>query len=109
MKPATNLQIKKIADKIAKEYNPEKIILFGSYAWGKPYEWSDIDLFIIKKSKKKRWKREYELRSKLFGKKFPPLDLLIYTPQEVRKRIKIYEDFFVKEILNTGKILYAKF
>lgn len=45
----TETQIKKVAQKIAKEYSPEKIILFGSYAWGKPHKDSDIDLFIVKK------------------------------------------------------------
>lgn len=104
----TEMEIQRITKQIVKKYKPEKIILFGSYAWGKPTEDSDVDLFIVKNSKKKRWKREYELRLKLFGNKFPPLDLLIYTPKEVQKRINMYEDFFIKEILNKGKVLYAK-
>ena len=44
-------KLKEITDKIVKEYKPEKIILFDSYAWGKPQEWSDIDLFVVKKQK----------------------------------------------------------
>jgi len=39
--------IKRISEKIQREYRPQKIILFGSYAWGKPGRYSDIDLFII--------------------------------------------------------------
>lgn len=100
-------QIQQVVQKIVKEYKPEKIILFGSYAWGKPHEWSDLDFFIIKNSQKRRIDRERELRGLLIGNNFPPLDLLIYTPQEVEKRIFI-EDFFVKDILTKGKTLYAK-
>ena len=46
-------KLKEITDKIVKEYQPEKIILFGSWAWGEPHEWSDVDLFIIKRSEKR--------------------------------------------------------
>ena len=50
-------EIKKIAEKIAKEYKPEKIILFGSYAWGKPGPNSDVDLFVVKKqTTQERWR-----------------------------------------------------
>lgn len=103
----THEKINQITNKIVKEYQPEKIILFGSYAWGKPHEWSDVDLFIVKKSKKRRIDREFELRMKLFGNHFPPMDLLIYTPDELQKRLNI-EDFFVKEIMDKGKILYER-
>ena len=99
-------EIKKITKQIVEKYQPEKIILFGSFAWGKPHEWSDIDLFIIKESKKKCREREYDLRLKLLGNKFPPMDLLIYTPQEVKQRLQI-GDFFIRDIFKLGKIIYA--
>lgn len=101
------LEIKRITRKIVEEYKPEKIILFGSYAWGKPHKWSDVDLFIIKKSKKRRIDRERELRTILFGNKFPAMDILIYTPKEVEKRLLI-GDFFIKEILSKGKVFYGE-
>ena len=100
-------KIQEITQKIVKEFKPEKIILFGSYAWGKPGPDSDVDLFIVKKSKKRRINRERELRTKLFGNKFPPMDILIYTPWEIEKRLLI-EDFFIKDILGKGRVLYAK-
>ncbi len=100
-------KLRRLSQKIVKDYNPEKIILFGSWAWGYPHEWSDVDLFILKKSRKRRIDRERELRTKLFGNNFPPLDLLIYTPEELEKRIQI-EDFFIQDILKKGKVLYAK-
>ena len=93
--------------KIVTEFQPEKIILFGSWAWGIPHENSDVDLFIIKESDKKRWEREYDLRMKLIGNKFPPMDLLIYTPEEMEQRIRI-EDLFIQDILKNGKLVYAQ-
>ena len=99
-------KIKEMAAKIAKEYKPEKIILFGSWAWGEPGPDSDVDLFIIKKSRKRRIDRARELRSILFGHGFPPMDLLVYTPCEVDKRLEM-GDFFVKEIFNEGRVLHA--
>ena len=99
-------EIKKITNKIVKEYKPEKIILFGSYAWGKPHKDSDVDLFIVKNTRKKRLDREREVRTLLFGNNFPPMDLIVYTPDEVKKRLEI-GDLFIKDIINEGKLLYV--
>ena len=107
MSRISSQQIKQVAAKIVKDYKPEKIILFGSHAWGKPHRDSDVDLFIVKKSKKRRLDRDYELRIKLFGHGFPPLDLLIYTPLEIQKRLEI-QDFFIQDILSQGKVLYER-
>lgn len=100
-------KIQRITDQIVKNYNPEKIILFGSYAWGKPTKDSDVDLFIVKKSRKRRINRERELSGYLFGYDFPAMDLLVYTPTEIKKRISI-EDPFIKDIISKGKLLYAR-
>jgi predicted nucleotidyltransferase len=98
--------ISKIKDKIVQEIKPEKIILFGSYAWGEPTEDSDVDLFIIQKSKEPRRIRQKELRRKLWGSDVP-MDLLVYTPEEIEKRLEI-DDPFILHILNKGKVLYQQ-
>jgi predicted nucleotidyltransferase len=98
--------ISKIKDKIVREIKPEKIILFGSYAWGEPTEDSDVDLFIIQKSKEPRRIRQKELRRKLWGSDVP-MDLLVYTPEEIEKRLEI-DDPFILHILNKGKVLYQQ-
>lgn len=100
-------EIKKITDQIVKKYRPEKIILFGSYAWGKPAEDSDVDLLIVKKSLKRRIDRERELSKYLFGHDFPAMDILIYTPAEIKRRLSI-EDPFIRDIISKGKPLYVK-
>lgn len=96
-------EIKKIVNRIAKEYKPEKIYLFGSYAWGKPNQDSDFDLFIIKKTKEDRRLRQLKVRKIIKGEL--PVDILVYTPKEAERRLKI-GDFFVEDIFNKGKILY---
>ncbi len=107
MKKENQKEIKRITDRIVEKYQPEKIILFGSYAWGKPTEDSDVDLFIVKKSRKRKIDRERELSRYLFGNNFPAMDLLIYTPAETRKRLDI-KDTFIEDIISKGKTLYVK-
>lgn len=97
-------EINDIAQDIVRKFSPEKIVLFGSYAWGNPRPESDVDLFIIKKTKKNKRERQRELRTLLFPPALP-LDLLIYTPEETKRRLEM-EDFFVNDILTKGKILY---
>ena len=63
--------ILEITEKIKKKYRPEKIILFGSYAYGEPDEDSDIDLFIIKNTRKRRIYRFVEVKK---------IALQIHTP-----------------------------
>ena len=98
-------KISQVVKKIALEYNPEKIILFGSYAWGKPHADSDVDLFVVKKTR-----NVLELGRRIDGSVFPrpfPVDILVYTPQQVERREKL-GDFFIRDILSKGKVLYAK-
>jgi len=95
-----------ITDKIVKNFNPEKIILFGSYAWGKPLEDSDLDLLIIMESKLPPVKRIIKV-SKILRPRMVSIDILVKTPEEIKKRLAI-GDFFIQEILNKGKILYER-
>ena len=88
-----------------KKYNPEKIILFGSYAWGKPTEDSDIDILIIKKTKKNPYKRIPEARKYLHGINHA-FDILVMNPEEEKKRL-ILGDSFIEEIIKKGRILYG--
>lgn len=97
-------KIKEIADKIANEFKPEKVILFGSYAWGNPGLDSDVDLFIVKKTKDTRATAR-KIDRFIFPRSFP-IDLLVYTPKQAAKRKK-EGDFFLKDILEKGKVLYA--
>ena len=87
-----------------KKFKPKKIILFGSWAWGKPKADSDVDLFIIKETKKSPYKRIPEARKHLRRINLP-FDILVFTSKEVEDRLKV-KDFFISEIVNKGKVLY---
>ena len=97
-----------MAGKIAREYKPERIILYGSYAYGEPDEDSDIDLFIIKETVKNSRERYAEVDALIYDRNrkvwFSPL---VYTPQEVDYRLSIGDDF-VEEVLSRGEVLYEK-
>lgn len=97
-------KIKEATAKIVKEYKPEKVVLFGSRAWGEPNSDSDIDLFIIKDTKDRRIERARKVREAIWGLG-APVDLLVYTPNEVRRRIEL-DDFFISDITTKGKVLY---
>ena len=100
-------KIKEIANKIAVKFNPEKIILFGSYAWGTPTEDSDVDLFIVKDTNFPSREIAQEISREIFPRPFP-LDILVYTPSEVTKKIKEDRNLFIEDIISNGKVLYGR-
>lgn len=101
---ALEKNIKAITEKIVKEFHPEKIILFGSHAWGKPGPDSDVDLLIIKKTDDTR-RTAREIDGALFPRPFP-LDLIVYDPDQIGRR-QAAGDAWLNDILVKGKILYA--
>jgi len=97
----------KMVDKIIIAYEPKKIILFGSYAYGKPEEDSDIDLLIIKNTNKRPIDRWIEIKKILRDtSQNLPVSPLVYTEKEIEER-KAIKDFFIEEILERGEILYG--
>lgn len=98
-------KLKVVAKEIAKKYRPERIYLFGSFAWGKPNKDSDVDLLIVKKTKKNFFQRNLEVRKIIDG--VIPVDILVRTPREVEKRLNL-GDFFYQDIVEKGKCLYEK-
>ena len=100
-------EAQQLTDALVQKYNPQKIILFGSAATGNAKKDSDIDLFIVKKSDKKKAYRIKEVFEVLRNtKRQYPLDPLVYTPEELEKRIAL-GDYFIKRILSEGKTLYG--
>lgn len=99
-------EIQKILDILKTKYKPQKIILFGSAARGEFEEGSDLTLFIIKETKLLRHRRAIEIFHLLRGmNREYPVDFIVYTPKELEERLAL-GDFFVKNILEEGKVLY---
>lgn len=90
--------------RLLKPYKPERVILFGSYAWGKPNAASDVDLFIIKNARKTRYERMVEVGYLLYPASLP-VDALVYTPAELRRRLEM-GDMFVERVMRDGKEVY---
>ena len=100
--------LNQIVEKLKINYNPIKIILFGSYAYGNASEDSDIDLFIVKSTTKRRVDSFLEVKRLIYNPNLKiPISPLVYIPLELENRIKISDDF-IEEILQKGEILYEK-
>ncbi len=99
--------ITRIAEKIKTQYQPQKIILFGSYAWGNPVKDSDLDLLIVKETNEKHRKRSLNVRRILSEENaLVGMDILVYTPQELSERMET-GDSFLSKILREGEVLYG--
>jgi uncharacterized protein len=106
MKVIESSKIYEIVNTIAVKFNPDKIILFGSYASGNPNRDSDLDLLIISSSDLPRHKRAYEIRKSLIGS-ILPLDIIVYTPEEFENERAIKYSFIYDAIRNS-KVLYER-
>lgn len=105
---STAPRILAIAERIAREYRPEKIVLFGSNAWGKPNPDSDVDLFIVKATTERPSFRQAEIRRIIHDLKHRlPMDILVVTPSELHKRLEI-GDQFCQKVLAEGVVLYEQ-
>ncbi len=100
--------LERLVNVLKEHYEPEKVILFGSYAYGQPNEESDIDLLIIKETDKPFFQRLAELRKIVSearrGYAFEPV---ILTPKELKERLKRGDQFF-QTIMEKGTVLYAR-
>ena len=89
------------------QYQPEKVILFGSMAEGTVSEWSDIDLVIIKETSLPFLQRLEEVA--LLCLAHEGVDYLVYTPGEFARMIAERNPFVIKEIVEKGKVLYERY
>ncbi len=99
----TAQQISDLAEKIREQFAPEKIVLFGSYAYGTPNPCSDVDLLVV---------MPYEgggiaQAVRILQAVMPPfgLDIVVRRPDELKQRVEA-GDYFLREIVNKGRVLY---
>jgi predicted nucleotidyltransferase len=99
--------IEEVKRRLVEVYDPVKIYLFGSYAWGCPTEDSDLDLLIIiDTSDEQRHKRGKQGFLALWGLGISK-DLMVYTQDEIEQRASDATSL-VHKILQKGKVLYAR-
>jgi predicted nucleotidyltransferase len=104
-KKLLNDELRRIVQIIEREYDPERIILFGSMAGKRIHEWSDIDLLVIKKTSKRLIDRTLEVGRLVHPK--VGIDLFIYTPEEYEVLLRERSSFLLS-VLETGETVYEK-
>jgi predicted nucleotidyltransferase len=105
--PPVSKTLPQAVKKIAETLKPEKIILFGSYAYGKPTPDSDVDLLVIMRTKASHKERYLAVALLLRPRQFP-IDIVVKTPDEIDQALKNQGNFFIREILAKGKVLYER-
>lgn len=98
--------IEEVVRRIVRSVDPEKIILFGSYAYGEPHEDSDLDILVVKQTNLPRYKRSVPIYRAL-ADLLIPMDILVYTPQEI-EAWKDVPQAFITGVLKEGKVIYEK-
>lgn len=96
-------EIKRLSDTIVREFRPERVILFGSYASGTAREDSDVDLLVVMPFRGNRIAKAVEILDKVKAR--AAVDVVVRTPADVRRRVAL-NDFFLKNILDRGKVLH---
>lgn len=96
-------QIKQLCEQIARDFHPEKIILFGSHAYGHAGPDSDVDLLVVMPFKGRPTRQAIKIRNRLDTTM--ALDLIVRTPKQVSERLAM-GDFFFREITEQGRVIY---
>ncbi len=99
-------QISEIVNRIASNYNPDKIILFGSYAQGDFTDNSDLDFILIKDTNSPKHKRGIEVRRLFYGLAIP-MDFKIYTATEFANELS-NQYSFLSSAIKESKVLYER-
>jgi uncharacterized protein len=102
---ASKETIQQVATSLGRAARARKVVLFGSHASGQARPDSDVDFLVIADSDLPRHKRSRDLYALLHPYPFP-MDILVYTPEEVEKQLKD-PDSFVATVLAEGTEVYA--
>lgn len=106
--PSVQDVIQTIVARLIADYQPEKIVLFGSFAYGAPDIDSDIDLLIIKSTTESPLERRIRVREIVADiERRIPFSPLVLTPEELARRLQLGDTFY-QEILAQGKTLYVR-
>jgi predicted nucleotidyltransferase len=96
--------IQKFVADIVREFFPERVILFGSYATGRAGAESDIDLLVVMSEDISGARVAADIITRL--KPALPVELVVRSSRQIKERLAL-NDFFLREIMTTGKELYA--
>jgi len=92
-----------LRDRIATEFKPRRIVMFGSYAYGNPANDSDLDILVVLPHQGSGLRMAAEILNRVQPR--IPVDLIVRTPEEVHQRLQ-ENDFFLAEVCRRGRVLY---
>jgi uncharacterized protein len=101
---ATHAQIQELARRIVEDFRPERIILFGSHAYGAPDPESDVDLLVLMAFEGEALGAAAEVRARLGAQGFP-IDVVVWPPEEALRRYAL-GDPLLREAIDRGRVLY---
>jgi predicted nucleotidyltransferase len=94
-----------VVDQIVNAFDPEQVIVFGSYAYGQPSPDSDVDLLVVIETERKEAEEAVRI-CRALEYDFP-LDLIVRTPRTLARRLAL-GDQFLNEVIDRGTVLYAR-
>ena len=101
----TTNQVEALSRQIAREFDPDKIILFGSHAYGTPAEYSDVDLLVILPFTGSGFDKSLEILGRV-DPRFA-IDLIVRRPDDTERRYREF-DPLIRDALDRGRILYER-
>jgi predicted nucleotidyltransferase len=104
--PITETLLQGITQRIVENFDPEKVILFGSHVAGTAQADSDVDLLVIMETEHPPLERTIAVK-KVCRPRFVPMDVLVKTPEEVAAQLA-RGNFFLRQILTEGRVLYER-
>jgi predicted nucleotidyltransferase len=108
LSPSIESELQQVVRRLVDVLDPEKIVLFGSYAYGTPHRDSDFDLLIIQDAKEPPRERRFKVRKTIWPLPIKTsVEPFVFTQAELDTRLNM-GDQFVKEIIEHGMTLYER-
>ena len=104
--PISMQNIQSLVRRIADKFQPEKVVLFGSYAYGNPGPESDVDLLVVMNTSLSSRQQRLRISQAISPRPFP-LDIIVRTPEELEQRLKS-GDPFLREVISQGRVIYER-
>lgn len=105
MSKVSHDEISGFVREMVRKFSPERVILFGSHASDNTTPGSDVDLLVIMDFDGRPHQQAFKIRKRV--RRSFPLDILVRRPEDVERRLNM-GDFFLKEVMQKGKVLYER-
>ena len=105
MERVTQQEVGDFVKEVVRRFKPERVVLFGSHASDSTTSDSDVDLLVVMDFEGRPHQQAFQIRKRV--KRSFPLDLLVRRPADIERRLRM-GDYFIREIMKEGKVLYER-